>query len=75
MSERFPVRRSRGGDAALWVAGLLLFLAVAALVLGGSREPSMAMLGLCIGATVLGLAGTFLLIWGIGYRLVRMADQ
>jgi hypothetical protein len=73
LSERFPVRRSRGGDAALWVAGLLLFLAVAALVLGGSREPGMGMLWLCVGATVLAAAGTFLLIWGIGYRRLAYA--
>jgi hypothetical protein len=73
LSERFPVRRSRGGDAALWVAGVLLFLALAALVLGGSREPGMAMLWLCVGATVLAAAGTFLLIWGIGYRRLTYA--
>jgi hypothetical protein len=73
LSERFPVRRSRGGDAALWVAGLLLFLAVAALVLGGSRQPGMGMLWLCVGATVLAAAGTFLLIWGIGYRRLAYA--
>jgi len=67
------VRRSRGGDAALWVAGLLLFLALAALVLGGSRQPGMAMLWLCIGAVVLAAAGTFLLIWGIGYQRMTYA--
>jgi Bacterial PH domain len=73
LSERFPVRRSRGGDAALWVGGVLLFLALAALVLGGSREPGMAMLWLCIGATVLAAAGTLLLIWGIGYQRLTYA--
>jgi Bacterial PH domain len=67
------VRRSRGGDAALWVAVGLLFLAVAALVLGGSRQPGMAMLWLCIGAAALAAAGTFLLIWGIGYQRLTYA--
>ena len=32
---RWPARRSAGGDAALWVACALLFLALAALVFGG----------------------------------------
>jgi Bacterial PH domain/Protein of unknown function (DUF1648) len=73
VSDRFPVRRSRGGDAALWVAAVLLFLALAALVLGGSRQPSMAMLGLCIAAVILAAAGTFLLIWGIGYLRLAYA--
>src|SRR5439155_12810848 len=73
LSERFPVRRSRGGDAALWLAGLLLFLALAALVLGGSRQPGSAMLWLCLGALVLAAAGTFLMIWGIGYQRLTYA--
>src|SRR5258708_34622417 len=44
LSDRWPARRSLGGDAALWVASALLFLAVAAFVLCGSREPGLGML-------------------------------
>jgi hypothetical protein len=73
LSERFPVRRSVGGDAALWVAGVLLFAALAALVLGGSRQPGMAMLGLCVAAAILAGAGMFLLIWAIGYQRLAYA--
>ena len=68
MSDRWPARRSAGGDAALWVAAVLLFLAVAALVLGGSREPGLGMLLMCALAAALALAGTVLLILAIGYQ-------
>jgi hypothetical protein len=73
VSDRFPVRRSRGGDAAVWVALVLVFLALATLVLGGSRQPSLAMLGLCIASVILAAAGTFLLIWAVGYRRLAYA--
>jgi hypothetical protein len=65
---RWPARRSAGGDAALWVAGALLFVALAALVFGGSREPGLAMLGLVILAAVLGGMGAVLLVWAIAYQ-------
>jgi Protein of unknown function (DUF1648)/Bacterial PH domain len=68
VSDRWPARRSAGGDAALWVASVLLFLAVAALVLGGSREPGVGMLLMCVLAAVLALAGTVLLVVAIGYQ-------
>jgi hypothetical protein len=61
-------RRSLGGDAALWVASGLLFLAVAAFVLGGSREPGLGMLLMCVLAAVLAGIGIVLLVWAIGYR-------
>jgi hypothetical protein len=57
-----------GGDAALWVASALLFLAVAAFVLGGSREPGLGMLLMCVLAAALGGIGLALLVWAIGYR-------
>jgi hypothetical protein len=62
------VRRSAGGDAALWIASALLFIAVAALVLGGSREPGVGMLLTCVLAAVLGGLGLVLLALAIGYR-------
>jgi hypothetical protein len=50
------------------VAGALLFVALAALVLGGSREPGAGMLLLCVLAAVLAVVGSVLLVWSIGYR-------
>jgi hypothetical protein len=50
------------------VAGALLFLALAALVLGGSREPGAGMLVLCGVAAILAALGSVLLVWSIGYR-------
>jgi hypothetical protein len=68
VSERFPARRSGGGDAAAPVAGLLVFLGVAALVLGVSREPGPTMLLLCFLAIVLAGAGVLLMVWAFAYR-------
>ena len=68
LSDRWPARRSAGGDAALWVAFALLFLAIAALVLGGSREPGVGMLLMCVLAAVLAALGNLLLVWAIGYQ-------
>jgi hypothetical protein len=65
---RWPAKRSAGGDAALWVAGGLLVLAVAVLVFGGSREPGTVMLLLCVLAAVLAAIGSFLLVWAIAYQ-------
>jgi hypothetical protein len=64
----WPARRSAGGDAAVWVAGALLFVALAAVVFGGSREPGPAMVVLCALAGVLGGIGALLLTWAVGYR-------
>jgi hypothetical protein len=64
----WPPRRSRGGDAAVWVAGVVLFVALATLVLGGSRDPGPNMLLLCGLAAVLAALGLGLLVWAIGYR-------
>jgi hypothetical protein len=41
---------------------------LAALVLGGSREPGLAMLVLCVAAALLGLAGAVLFTLATGYR-------
>ena len=73
MSERFAARRSGGGEAALWVAGGLLFLALASLVFGGSRQPGAAMLLMCVLAAILAAAGTLLLVWAIGYQRLSYA--
>jgi hypothetical protein len=64
----WPARRSRGGDAAAWVAGVVLFFALAALVLGGSRDPGVSMLLLCGLAAALAALGLVLLVWAMGYR-------
>jgi hypothetical protein len=73
VAERFPARRSRGGDVAVPLAGVLLFVALASLVLGASREPGPAMLVLCAVAGLLAIAGTFLLLWGIAYQRLAYA--
>jgi hypothetical protein len=52
----------------MWVAGALLFLALAALVLGGSREPGIGMLALIVAAAALAAAGLTLLVWAIAYQ-------
>jgi hypothetical protein len=46
----------------------VLFLALAAVVLGGSREPGAIMLGLCVLAAILAALGSALLVWSIGYQ-------
>lgn len=68
---RWAARRSQGGDVALWVASVILFVAVAMLVLGGSREPGMAMVLLCTIAVVLLIVGGGLLVWALAYRRLR----
>jgi hypothetical protein len=73
VSERFPARRSRGGDAAAPVAGLLVFLGVAAVVLGASREPGLTTLVLTVVAIVLVAAGVLLMIWAFAYRRLAYA--
>jgi hypothetical protein len=52
----------------VWVASALLFLALAAVFLGGSREPGTSMLLLCALATVLAVAGSVVLVLAIAYR-------
>ena len=64
----WPARRSLGGDAALWVAGGLIFLALAAVFLGGSRDPGANMLLLCALAAILAAAGIVLLVLAIAYQ-------
>ncbi|MBV9578417.1 MAG: hypothetical protein JO057_07505, partial [Chloroflexi bacterium] len=73
MSDRFPARRSRGGDLAAPAAGLLLVLAVLALVVGATLEPGGLMLALCLAAALLGAAGAVLLMWAYGYRHLAYA--
>jgi hypothetical protein len=68
LSDRWSARRSLGGDASLWVASALLFLGVAAFVLGGSREPGLGMLLMCILAVALAGSGIVLLVWATGYK-------
>src|SRR5215510_10706559 len=73
VSDRFPARRSRGGDLAAPVAGLLLLLALAALVLGVTRDPGPLMLGLCCVAAFLAAAGAVLALCAFGYRRLAYA--
>jgi hypothetical protein len=51
----------------------VLFLALAALVLGGSRDPGASMLVLCGVAAILAAAGLALLVWAIGYQRLAYA--
>jgi hypothetical protein len=67
-SAAWPARRSAGGEVALWVAGFVLFAALAALVFGGSREPGLGMVLLCAVGAVLFAAGAALMLWAIAYR-------
>jgi hypothetical protein len=55
------------------VAGLLLFLALAALALGSSRDPGPTMLALDVLAVILAAAGGVLLIWALAYRRLAYA--
>jgi hypothetical protein len=55
------------------VAGVALCLGVVALLLGATRDPGAAMLGLCCLAAILGAAGTVLLVWAFGYRRLAYA--
>ena len=64
----WPIRRSLGGDAALWVAAGLLFLGLSAAFLGGSREAGLSMLLLCTVAVILSSAGIVLLVLAIAYQ-------
>jgi hypothetical protein len=73
VSDRFPARRSRGGDAAGPVAGLLLFLAVLALVLALTREPDQIFFASIVLATLLAVAGVLLLIWAVAYQRLTYA--
>jgi len=73
VSDRFPARRSRGGDLALPAAGLLLLLGVVALVVGATLDAGVGMLVLCVVAALLGAAGTVVLVWGFGYRRLAYA--
>jgi hypothetical protein len=73
VSDRFPARRSRGGDVALPVAGLLLLAALATLVLGATGEPGLARLVLWCAAVVLAAAGVLLGLWAFGYRRLAYA--
>jgi hypothetical protein len=62
-----------GGDAALWAAGGLLFVALAGLFFGGSRQPGATMLILCVVAAALAGLGFGLLAWAIAYRRLTYA--
>jgi len=64
----WAARRSPGGDAAVWVAGVLLCFALAAVLFGGSREVGPSMLLLCALAAVLAAAATLLFVVGFAYR-------
>ena len=50
------------------MASALLFLALATLVFGGSREPGTTMLLLCVLAVLLAAVGLGLLVWAIAYQ-------
>jgi hypothetical protein len=73
VSDRFPARRSRGGDLAAPVAGLLLLAALAALVTGGSRDPGPPSVLLACVAAVLAAAGVLLGLWAVAYRRLAYA--
>jgi hypothetical protein len=73
VSDRFPARRSRGGDAAAPVAGLLLLAALSSLVLGAAREPGLATVLLSAAASVLAAAGVVIGIWALAYRRLAYA--
>jgi hypothetical protein len=73
VSDRFPARRSRGGDLALPVAALLLLAALVALALGASSEPGLTRLLLWCATVVLAAAGALLAIWAVGYRRLAYA--
>jgi Domain of unknown function (DUF1648)/Bacterial PH domain len=73
VSDRFPARRSRGGDLAAPVAAVLLAAALAALAFGVSREPSPTMLVFCTLSAVLGAIGLALAVWAVGYRRLAYA--
>jgi hypothetical protein len=68
VSDRFPTRRSRGGDLALPIAGLILFAALVCVLFGATRTPGPTMLAACALAAVLAAAGALLLVWASGYR-------
>jgi hypothetical protein len=55
------------------VAGVLLVLAIVAVVLGATREPGFSMFLLCVLAAVLAAAGGTLLIWALAYRRLAYA--
>ena len=65
---RWPARRSPGGDAALWAAIAFLFVALGAIVFGGSRAPGAIVLGLCVLAALLSAAGVVTLAWAMAYQ-------
>jgi hypothetical protein len=73
VSDRFPARRSRGGDLATPVAGVLLVLALAALGVGIAQTPGPGMLGLCVLAALLAAAGSVIGLWGLSYRRLAYA--
>ncbi len=57
-----------GGDAAVWVASALLFLALAAVFFGGSHEVGTSMLLMCVVAVILAGAGSMLFVLAFAYR-------
>jgi hypothetical protein len=57
----------------VWVAGIVLVGALAALGLGASRAPGPSMLLLCSLGVVLTAAGLVLLTWAVGYRRLAYA--
>jgi hypothetical protein len=73
VSDRFPARRSRGGDLAAPVAALLLAAALATLALGATQAPGPAMLVLCVASAILAAAGLALSTWAAGYRRLAYA--
>ncbi|MBV9896216.1 MAG: DUF1648 domain-containing protein [Chloroflexi bacterium] len=73
MSDRFPARRSRGGDLAVLVAAVLLVAGLAVLVVAASREPGPTMVALFCAAAVLVAAGSLLGLWALAYRRLSYA--
>jgi Bacterial PH domain/Domain of unknown function (DUF1648) len=73
VSDRFPARRSHGGDLVAPVAGVFLLIGAAAVVLGAAREPGLAMVGFFCAAAVLAGLGGVLGLWAVGYRRLSYA--
>ncbi|MBV9545411.1 MAG: DUF1648 domain-containing protein [Chloroflexi bacterium] len=68
MTDVWPARRSRVGDAALWVACAILALGLLCLIAAATRDVGQTLLMLTIAAVVLIAAGTAFAAWALAYR-------
>ncbi len=72
---RWPPRRSRGGEAARWASLLLGVLALASLGVAARQEPGAAMLLLVVLAAVLAMAAGVLALWALSYHRLEYLLQ